>query len=158
MKKFKFTIAGEIFEVSITGEHDTNTAEVVVNGTPYTVEFEREDASASKQVITTPRATTAPRTNSANVSSRKAAAPVVPPPPAAKKAGNEKSVKSPLPGSIFKIPVSVGQAVKRGDQLVIIESMKMENSILADKDGTVKAIYVQIGQSVLQGDALVDLD
>ena len=150
MKKFKFTIDGKAFEVSVN-EQDKNTAEVIVNGQPYTVKFEREGGAANKPIAQK----TVQKTNSADASPKKAAAT---PPPATKKMGSEKSVKSPLPGNIFKIPVSVGQAVKRGEQLVVIESMKMENNILADKDGTVKAIYVQIGQSVLQGDALVDLE
>lgn len=68
------------------------------------------------------------------------------------------TVTSPLPGSIIKIMVSVGQAVKRGDTLLTMESMKMENNIKAEKDGVVKAILVQQGQSVMQGDALVDLE
>lgn len=68
------------------------------------------------------------------------------------------TVTSPLPGSIIKIMVSVGQAVKRGDTLLTMESMKMENNIKAEKDGVVKAILVQHGQSVMQGDALVDLE
>ena len=68
------------------------------------------------------------------------------------------TVTSPLPGSIIKIMVSVGQAVKRGDTLLTMESMKMENNIKAEKDGVVKAILVQQGQSVMQGDSLVDLE
>ncbi len=147
MKKFKFTINGETFDVSVN-EEGKNVAEVTVNGKPYTVEFEKEEAPANKPVI---RKTTQ-KTNSSNTPSQANSA------PAAKNAGSKKAIKSPLPGSVFKIPVSVGQTVKRGDLLVIIESMKMENNILADRDGSVKAIYVQIGQSVLQGDALVDLE
>jgi len=146
MKKFKFTIDGKTFEVSVN-EQDKNVAEVIVNGQPYTVEFKRETVAADRPVIQK-------KVQKQNIDppSKKAAEPVV------KKAGGEKSVKSPLPGNIFKIPVSVGQTVKCGELLVIIESMKMENNILADKDGIVRAIHVQIGQSVLQGDALVDLE
>jgi len=146
MKKFKLTIDGKIFEVSVN-EQDKNVAEVIVNGKPYTVAFEREDAPVSQPVRRQPiqkASTDAPK--------KAAAAPAV------KKVGSGKSINSPLPGNIFKILVSVGQEVKRGEQIIIIESMKMENSITADKDGTVKAIYIEVGQSVLQGDALVDLD
>ena len=146
MKKFKFTIDDKIFEVSVN-EQDKNVAEVVVNGQPYTVKFERENAVVDKPIIQKKV-----QKYNTDPPSKKATTPV------AKKAGSEKSVKSPLPGNIFKIPVSVGQAVKRGEQLIIIESMKMENNIMADEDGIVRAIHVQIGQSVLQGDALVDLE
>ena len=146
MKKFKFKIDGETFEVSVN-ELDKGVAEVTVNGQPYTVEFEKENAIANKPTISKKG-----QKHNTDPTPQKATTPV------ARKTGSEKSVKSPLPGNIFKIPISVGQEVKRGEQLIIIESMKMENNILADRDGTVKVIHVQIGQSVLQGDALVDLE
>jgi len=147
MKKFKLTIDGNAFDISVN-EQGKNAAEVIVNGQPYTVEFEKDDAptTAAKPV---------------QKAAPKAAAPAKKAPaaaPAAKKVGSSKSINSPLPGNIFKILVSVGQEVKRGENIVIIESMKMENNITADKDGTVKAIYIEVGQSVLQGDALIDLD
>ena len=150
MKKFKLTIDGQTFDVSVN-EQGKNVAEVVVNGQPYTVEFEKE--SASKVVRKQPVQKTA-----STVAPAKKVTAAAAPAPAAKKVGSAKAVNSPLPGNIFKVLVSVGQQVKKGDSLVIIESMKMENNIMADKDGTVKEIFVEVGQSVLQGDALVDLD
>jgi len=147
MKKFKFKIDGETFEVSVN-ELDKGIAEVTVNGQPYNVEFERENTIANKPIISKKG-----QKHNTDPTPQKATAPVV-----RKTTGSAKSVKSPLPGNIFKIPVSVGQEVKRGEQLIIIESMKMENNIMADKDGIVRAIHVQVGQSVLQGDALVDLE
>jgi biotin carboxyl carrier protein len=147
MKKFKFTIQGESFEVSVN-EESKNVAEVTVNGKPYSVEIERDESGVKRTPITrrsVPKGNPTP-------------APTSNPNPVAKKPGGSKSVKSPLPGSIFKVLVSAGQAVKRGDLLLIIESMKMENNILADRDGIVKSIYVQPGNSVLQGDALLDLE
>jgi biotin carboxyl carrier protein len=149
MKKFKFTINSEIFEVSVS-EQDKNVAEVTVNGKPYSVEFERGNVAADKPIVRKPVQKT--------VTSEAPVKKDTPPPPAAKKSGSEKSVRSPLPGNIFKILVTEGKAVKRGESLIVIESMKMENNIMADRDGTVKAIHIQIGQSVLQGDALVDLE
>ena len=149
MKKFNFKIDGETFDVSVN-EQDKNVAEVIVNGQSYTVEFERENVTPDKQQIV--------RKPVQKINSNDAQKKTVTPVAVVKKAGSEKSVKSPLPGNIFKIPVSVGQEVKRGERLIVIESMKMENNIMADKDGIVKAIHVEIGQSVLQGDALVDLE
>ena len=67
-------------------------------------------------------------------------------------------VKSPLPGSVLKVVVAEGQAVKRGDVLLTLESMKMENNILAEKDGVVKSIAVTTGQSVMQDDLLLIMD
>ena len=67
-------------------------------------------------------------------------------------------VKSPLPGNVLKVMVKVGQSVKRGDQLMTLESMKMENNVLAEKNAVIKAIHVQPGQTVMQDDALFDLE
>jgi len=69
-----------------------------------------------------------------------------------------KIVRSPLPGNILKIAVTLGQKVKRGDLLLTLESMKMENSILSEKDAIVKKIHVNVGQTVLQEDPLFDLE
>ena len=78
-----------------------------------------------------------------------------PKPAAAPAAGLQ--VKSPLPGSVIKVLVSEGQAVKKGDTLLTLESMKMENAIMAEQDGTVKQIAVTSGQNVMQDDLLVVL-
>ena len=68
------------------------------------------------------------------------------------------TVKSPLPGSIVKVLVKAGQAVKKGDVLLTMESMKMENNVAAEADGTVKAVYVEPGKTVMQDDKLLDLE
>ena len=146
MKKFKITIEDKTFEVSVS-EQDRNVAEVIVDGQPYTVGFERENTVASKPL------SHKKEQNHNTPSPQRVAAPTV-----KKAGGSSKSINSPLPGNIFKVLVSEGGVVKRGETLIVIESMKMENNILADRDGIVKAIYVQSGQSVLQGDALVDLE
>ena len=67
-------------------------------------------------------------------------------------------MKSPLPGVILEIKVNVGDAVKKGQTVVILEAMKMENSINADKDGKVTAINVKPGDSVLEGTDLVIIE
>ena len=77
--------------------------------------------------------------------------------PAATPAGGTK-VTSPLPGSVIKVLVSEGQAVKKGDTLLTLESMKMENAIMAECDGTVSKIAVTAGQNVMQDDLLVILN
>ena len=81
-------------------------------------------------------------------------APAPAPAPVAAPAGGTK-VNSPLPGSVIKVNVTEGQAVKKGDTLLVLESMKMENPILAECDGTVAKIAVAAGQSVMQDDLLV---
>ena len=64
-------------------------------------------------------------------------------------------IKSPLPGVILDIKVSKGDAVKRGQTLMILEAMKMENDIKSDRDGTVTAINVSKGESILEGTDLI---
>lgn len=67
------------------------------------------------------------------------------------------TVKSQLPGSIIKVMVTEGQSVKKGEVIMTIESMKMENSIMAEADGVISKIYVEAGKSVMQDDKLVDI-
>jgi biotin carboxyl carrier protein len=66
-------------------------------------------------------------------------------------------VKAPLPGSIIKINIAVGDTINAGDTILVMEAMKMENNVLAEKGGTVKAIKVTVGDSVLQDDVLVEI-
>ena len=88
-----------------------------------------------------------------------AAAPAASAPAAKPAAGGAKSgVKSPLPGVILDIKVNVGDEVKKGQTIIILEAMKMENSINADKDGKVAAINVSKGESVLEGTDLVIIE
>ena len=67
-------------------------------------------------------------------------------------------VNSPMPGKILNVNVSVGQSVKKGQALVVLEAMKMENEIVAPEDGTVISINVSVGGSVESGDLLVSLN
>lgn len=138
MKEFKFTIDGHTYTTSVN-EIEDNVAEVVVNGTTFNVVIEKEEQKP---------AVVAARRHQAAVET--VAAPAV--------AGGLQTVKSPLPGSIMKVLVSVGQKVKKGDLLLTMESMKMENNIMAEADGVVKAIYVETGKNVMQDDKLVDLE
>ena len=139
MKKFKFTISGNQYEVEVQS-FENDKAQVVVNGTQYEVDVEREKEEA-KPVI-------APRPAAA-----KAAAPAAA--PAA--GGNVDGVKAvaPLPGTIMQIYVNVGDEVKRGDKILMYEAMKMENNFLAEVDGVIKDIKVRVGDNVLQGAVLV---
>ena len=136
MKDFKFKINGTEYAASVE-EQDGNMVQVTVNGNTYSVEVEHEAPKA------------APMARPAAVAAPAAAAPVT--------AASAK-ISAPLPGNITKILVSVGQKVKKGDVVMTMEAMKMENNITAEADGTVKAIVAQVGQSVNQGDVLVELE
>ena len=144
MKEYKYKINGNLYNVAI-GDIEDNIAHVEVNGTHYTVEMEKK-----------PKAAPAPKPVVRPVA-KPAAAPVAT--PVAKPVASAKSgVKSPLPGVILDIKVNVGDEVKKGQTVIILEAMKMEDSINADKDGKVTAINVSKGESVLEGTDLVIIE
>ena len=76
---------------------------------------------------------------------------------ASKAAGDGEKIVAPMPGNILKVNVKNGDAVKAGDVLFVLEAMKMENEIQAEKDGTVTAIHVAKGDSVLEGAKIVTI-
>ena len=115
---------------------------ITVNGNVYDVTVEEGPAGA---------ATSAPK-----AAAPKAAAPKAAP----KAAAGQGSVKvnSPMPGKILSVKTSVGQAVKKGEVLMILEAMKMENEVVAPEDGTVASIDVAAGDSVEAGVVLATLN
>ena len=126
---------------------------ITVNGTAYDVEVEEVRAGGAAAPAAPRAAAPAPAAAPAS-----AAAPAAPAPAAAKPvSAGEQSIDAPMPGKIIEVKVSVGQAVKAGDTLLILEAMKMQNEIAAPSDGTVKSISVSAGQSVKVRDQLVVL-
>ncbi|MDR0864537.1 MAG: biotin/lipoyl-binding protein [Candidatus Symbiothrix sp.] len=143
MKSFKYTINGNVYRVVI-GNTEGDITEVEVNGKSYQVQI---DTPA-------PVAAPAPEKKAAPVVQRPAQEPVKPitkPVVVASAA----ALKSPLPGIILDINVKVGDAVKKGQKVLTLEAMKMENAINADRDGEIQAIIVNKGDSVLEGADLV---
>ena len=116
------------------------TYTITVNGNVYNVTVE-EGTTAG-----------APVQAAAPVSAPKAA-----PAPAAAAAGSVK-IEAPMSGKILGVKASVGQAVKKGDVVVVLEAMKMENEIVATQDGTVASVNCTVGQAVESGDVLVTLN
>lgn len=149
MKEFKFKINGAEYKCAVE-EIEGGLTEVTVNGKKYVVETEKPAAPAPA-----PKAAPAPAPKPAPAPAPAAApaAPAAPKAAAAPAAG--VPVKSPLPGSVIKVNVTVGQAVKKGETLLTLESMKMENPILADQDGTIAQVAVAAGQTVMQDDLLL---
>ena len=143
MKEYKYKINGNVYKVTI-GDIEDNIAHVEVNGTPYNVEMEKAPKVIVKPVVRP--VTTAP------------AAPANPVVKPAAVSGGKSGVKSPLPGVILDIKVNVGDTVKKGQVIIILEAMKMENNINADKDGKITAINVSKGDSVLEGNDLVIIE
>ena len=146
MKEYKYKINGNLYNVVI-GDIEDNIAHVEVNGTHYTVEMEKK-----------PKAAPAPKPVARPVAKPAAAPAPAASAPASKPAAGKSGVKSPLPGVILDIKVKEGDEVKKGQTVLILEAMKMENSINADKDGKVTAINVSKGESVLEGTDLVIIE
>ena len=143
MKEYKYKINGNEYAVAINEVCDT-AAKVTVNGAEYTVEWE-------KPVEEKPVVKVQPVTAKPTASPAPAAQPAAPAP-----AGGH-SIKTPLPGVIIDVKVNVGDIVTKGQTVVVLEAMKMENNINADRDGKVVAIQVAKGDTVADGAVLVVL-
>ncbi len=140
MKEYKYIINGNEYSVNIENLAG-NKANVTVNGKAYDVEIVGKEVKKVEPA-------------------KPAAAPAAAPAPAAKPAaaaapaaaaGQGTPFKAPLPGTIVDIKVAVGQQVAEGDVVLILEAMKMENEITAEKSGTITAISVNKGDSILEG-------
>ena len=144
MKKFKFTIQGNAYEVEIQNIED-NVAEIEVNGSLYKVEIQREEKQQSK----TPVLVRKPVEHVQSETVKKTHKP-------ADKI-NAGAIKAPLPGTILQIKKKVGDEVKSGDLLLVMEAMKMENNINADRSGKIAALHCNVGDAVLEGDVLIEI-
>ena len=144
MKEYNYKIKGQDFNVKIEGV-EGDIAKVEVNGIPFEVQLEKPVAQP-KPVV---RAVAAPVKT---VEAPKAAV------EAAQVAAGVTAVKAPLPGTINDIKVAVGQAVKKGDTLVVLEAMKMENNIDCDRDGKIASVNVNKGDTVMEGSVLVTIE
>ena len=122
---------------------------VTVNGTVYDVEVNEVKAGgAAPAPAAAPAPKAAPAPAPAAASAPKAAAPV---------AAGATTVKAPMPGKILSVAVSAGQAVKKGDLLLVLEAMKMQNEIYAPQDATVSEVRVSANQTVATGEDMVVL-
>ena len=139
MKEYSFEINGREYDVTINSVSDAR-AEVMVNGVAYTVKINDKpsgttpDKQGDRQASYEPTPVTSPLRKS-----------------------DETTIKSPLPGVISAIRVKVGDKVSVGQEVVVLEAMKMENSIEAEVYGTVKAIHVERGDSVLEGEGIITI-
>lgn len=145
MKEYSFKINGNRYNVAINSVSG-NIADVTVNGVAYQVEMENAAAPVLTQAV--PAQTV--QTPSAPVQAPPAPAPV-------SATGQGKSVTSPLPGVIIDIKVNVGDTVKAGQTIAVLEAMKMENDIQSEWDGVVTAVNASKGDSVLEGAAIVTI-
>ena len=150
MKDYSLKINGHNYDVQIDDVNEASTlAHVVVNGVSYEVEIGGAQAAASKKPQVAPAAKGA---NSAMITPATAA-------PSPRLAAVAPSAgKCPLPGTVLSVKVAVGDTVSRGQTLVVLEAMKMENNIDADRAGVVKQVLVQQGATVMEGDNLIVIE
>ena len=142
MKEFKYTIDGKEYKVEISDiNEETNVANVQVNGEAFEVEMEKP-AEPEKKKVELGKPMAEDSKDDASTAS-------------ADNVDTGKAIKAPLPGTITAINVNVGDEVKAGDALLVLEAMKMANNIEAEQDGKVPAICVKVGQSVMEDVAVI---
>ncbi|MGM9695096.1 MAG: biotin/lipoyl-containing protein [Alloprevotella sp.] len=151
MKQYKYTINGTQFDVTIDSINGSQ-AKVEVNGIPFEVTM--HGSSLLEEDL--PTVSTEGAAPAAAPSAPAAAEPAAA--PAAKgAAGAGTPVKAPLPGVVTKVLVQNGQAVKKGETVLVLEAMKMENNINAECDGAITGICVAPGDSVKEGTTLLTI-
>lgn len=146
MKEYKYKINGMKFTV-VVGDIADNEVTVEVNGVPYKVELDRKAPQK-------PALSQSGYTNNGN----NTAQPTTKPSPVKIDRGNAEAVKSPLPGTVQSITVKVGDTVRTGDKVGVLEAMKMENDIRTTREGVVKEILVSVGDTVLEGTDLIIIE
>lgn len=153
MKDYTLKINGHNYNVQIDDANEnSHLVHVNVNGVSYEVEIEGAKSSS----VSRPQVAPAPKTANSGMIMPSTAAPsprlsAIPP-------SSGYSVKSPLPGTVLGVQVSVGDTIVQGQTLVILEAMKMENNIDADRGGVVKQVLVQQGGTVMEGDTLIVIE
>lgn len=146
MKRFNFTINNKPYSVDIQSV-ESGYAEVKVNGELYRVQIDREIKQSKTPVLL--RSYVEPSTESDKHITKTAK-------PSERKGPG--TIKAPLPGTIIRVLVQPGDTIKIGTPLIVLEAMKMENTINSDKQGVIRNIAVQPGATVLEGDLLIEID
>lgn len=153
MKQYKYRVNGQTYDVVIN-EINGKNAKVEVNGISFDVEMEGEGGEGIPSIsgISVASDSAASAAPAAAAPAPKAAQPA-----ASQTPGKGTPLKAPLPGVITSIEVAVGDAVKKGQTVVVLEAMKMQNNINAENDGTVTSITVNKGDSVMEGTVLLTI-
>lgn len=141
MKNYQFEINGNQYDVKIKS-FEENVVSIEVNGTPYDVKL-KEEVKARK----TPKLVRS-KTPPPSAGDQKPLA----------RSGKLSTIKAPLPGKVLAVYMKEGDTVKKDDKLIMMEAMKMENTIHSDTDGVIKSIKVVPGSVVLQDDILLEIE
>jgi len=148
MNKYQYKVQGVDYDVEIE-EVEGNVAKVVVNGIRFDVELKQpiNPTSTLKKV----------RVEAPKPVARPSVAPAAAAAPAPAAAGAGSPIKAPLPGTIIELKVNVGDTVKQGDVVLVLEAMKMQNNIESEYNGTVTSITVKQGETVMEGAVLLTI-
>ena len=144
-KNYKINIAGKTYDVEV-GDISKSPVQVSVDGTVYQVEIPESTGGRAAGV----QATFAPKPV-APAAAAAVSRPSIP------DSLDDGVVRSPMPGRILSVNVSVGDTVKKGQPIFILESMKMENTIASSIDGTVTSLHVAVSDSVQHGQTLAEI-
>jgi len=139
MKNFKFKIKGNNYNVKILS-HEGNEIQLEVNGTSYSAEMKEEIKKVKTPTLV-------------RAASKRPSEPLKVNPSSSK-----TKIVAPIPGVVLSLDVKVGDTIKVGDRLLVLEAMKMENNIVSEKTGTITALNVAVGQQVLQNETMIELE
>ena len=138
MKSYKFKVNENGYTVNIKS-HEDNIINLEVNGTSYAVVMKEEIKKTKTPTLV-------------RAASQRPAEPLKVNPSSSK-----STIIAPIPGVILSLDVKVGDTIKVGDRLLVLEAMKMENNIVCEKAGTITAIKVSVGQQVLQNEVMIEI-
>jgi len=139
MKNFRFKIHDNNYNVKIVS-HEGSMIELEVNGTSYSVKMKEEIKKTKTPTLV-------------RAASKRPSEPLKVNPSSSK-----TKIVAPIPGVVLSLDVKVGDVIKVGDRLLVLEAMKMENNITSEKSGTITAINVAVGQQVLQNELMIELE
>lgn len=139
MKNFTFKINENSYGVKIVS-HEENIIDLEVNGTSYSVQLKEETKKTKTPTLVRRPASRGVEPVKVNPSSSKT------------------KIIAPIPGVVLSLNIKEGDVIKENDQLLVLEAMKMENSIVSEKAGVVTALNVKVGQQVLQGEVMIELE
>ncbi|UMB53382.1 hypothetical protein MKD41_13725 [Lutibacter sp. A64] len=140
MKTYKFKVNENGYTVNVKS-HEDNIINLEVNGTNYAVKMSKEIKKTKTPTLV-------------RSASKRPAEPLKVNPTASQ----TTKVVAPIPGVVLSLDVKVGDTLKVGDRMLVLEAMKMENNIVCEKAGTVTAVNVTVGQQVLQDQAMIELE
>lgn len=139
MKNFKFRIHDNNYNV-IIHSHENNVIDLEVNGTLYSVKMKQEIKKSKTPTLV-------------RAASKRPSEPLKINPTSSK-----TKIVAPIPGVILSIDIKVGDTIKEGDRLLVLEAMKMENNIVSEKTGLITAVNIKEGQQVLQNEVMIELE